>query len=291
MKKLMRITLAAFPRGAGLGLGIVIAGLCAARQPEQPSSPPTPPTSPTSPVAVPSPATTTAPASPPAAAVTEVFPSVRIDRQKKLVEFDGEVPIDVSSKETPITYLEVMVCTRDTKEHEALVMSVARAAHVHAALLLVGLEPGAPGSWSFEPVARRMTDTPPKGPRLDVTVVTRNADGVERESRLSDWAVNQKDGRTLTSTIGAPEEGAWVFAGSREKMIEGKNVYKADADGTLIGLCTFGSETIAWSGVLSPESMVQAPEWIADTKSVPPAGTKVVIRVRAVEAAEKPATP
>lgn len=216
------------------------------------------------------------------AGLVTLFPGVRVDREKRLIEIDGEIPIDVNSKETPITYLEVMVCTRDSKEHESLVMTRAKAAHVHAALLLLGLEPGKPGAWGIDAKTRRITDTSPTGPALDVVVATLDAAGVKTETRLSDWAVNQKDGRSLTSTAGDVARGLWVFAGSREKMIEGQNVYKADADGTLIGLCTFGTETIAWRGVLSPESMVQEPEWIADKAKVPPAGTKVVVRVRVV---------
>lgn len=228
----------------------------------------------------------TAPTEP--AGMTELFPSVRIDRTARVVEIDGEVPIDVKSTQTPITFLEVMVCTRDTKEHESLVMTPAKAAHVHAALLLLGLEPGAPGSWTFDARARRMSDTPPKGPRLDVRVVETTPSGDRVESRLSDWAVSMTDGRTLTSTLDAPDQGAWVFAGSREKMIEGRPVYKADADGTLVGLCTFGSETVAWRGVVSPEESVQKAEWIADKERVPPAGTRVVIRILAVASPENP---
>jgi hypothetical protein len=49
----------------------------------------------------------------------------------------------------------------------------------------------------------------------------------------------------------------------------------------VIGLTTFGSEMIAWRQVLSPESSISPPTWIADVKTVPKAGTAVVVRVRA----------
>ncbi len=218
-----------------------------------------------------------------AGGMIELFPGVRVDREKRVVELDGEVPIDVTSKETPITFLEVMVCTRDTKEHESLVMMNAKAAHLHAALLFIGLEAGKPGSWTFDPKTRRMSDTAPEGPRLDVTVRVAGEEDAGAPRRLSDWIVNMSDGRTLTSTLGQPEAGLWVFAGSREKTIEGSRVYKADADGTAIGLCTFGSETVAWRGVLSPEESVQQAEWIADRKRVPAAGTKVIVRLQAID--------
>ena len=53
--------------------------------------------------------------------------------------------------------------------------------------------------------------------------------------------------------------------------------------GTIIGLTTFGSEVIAWSRVISPDSGVQAPEWIADFSKTPPANTRVRVRIRKAE--------
>ena len=80
-----------------------------------------------------------------------------------------------------------------------------------------------------------------------------------------------------------PREGTeprWVFAGSVIATRQGREVYDADGAGTLIGLCTFGSEVIAWHDTFSPEAAVDEPVWIADPKKVPAPGTAVVVRIR-----------
>ncbi len=200
----------------------------------------------------------------------EVFPHVRFDAAKKLVEFDGEVPIDCHNPKSPRVYLEVTVCTRDSKEHESLVVTDAKPSHVHAALLLAGLEPGTPGRWAIE--NGQTKKTPASGAAVQVTIAWRDTSGNERTARATEWAV---------STSGARLNGTFVFAGSRIVPWQGREYYDADGAGTLIGLTTFGSETIACSELFSPESAVQEPEWIADAQRVPPMGTRVVVRLSA----------
>jgi hypothetical protein len=60
------------------------------------------------------------------------------------------------------------------------------------------------------------------------------------------------------------------------------NVYNADESGSLIGLCTFGSETIGLSEVVSPDSGVDVPRFVAKNDAVPPATTHVRVRVQPV---------
>ena len=71
----------------------------------------------------------------------------------------------------------------------------------------------------------------------------------------------------------------WVFAGSRMREFRGREVYDADGTGQLIGLHTFGSETIAWTRVESPEASVQEPLWLANNDVVPEIGAPVTVRV------------
>ncbi len=79
--------------------------------------------------------------------------------------------------------------------------------------------------------------------------------------------------------------GGWVFAGSRfvkrrdPETGVAREVYDADGAGQIIGLTTFGSETIAWRQILSPESSITAPLWLARRERVPIAGTPVVVRI------------
>jgi hypothetical protein len=262
-----------WPLPAVLG-SLLLAGACAPRSAVQPSGTPEPPGA-----GPPVETAKAAPAQPgpgdieggPVSGGKEAFPHVRVDRVARVVEVDGIVPIDAHDAETPDVYLEVLVCTRDSKEHESLVMTDARPSQVHAALLLLGLEPGRPGSVAFDGATLRRTA--PTGDAVAVTIAYRDARGREVEAPASDWVVNKATGAGLGGA-------AWVFSGSRFVVRNGKEWYDADGAGTLVGLATFGGETIARVEVQSPESAVDEPEWIADAARVPAFGTPVVVRIR-----------
>lgn len=207
------------------------------------------------------------------------MPYVRIDRGRSTVEFDGFVPVDAHIAEAPNLYLEVLVCTPDVRAHESLVATKASPSHIHAAMLLLGLEPGAPGSWTWD--GTKITTHAPTGPRVEISFVWTDDEGVVHEDVASDWVKSAVTGQTLTATIpeGSPR---WVFAGSKMVARNGREWYAAEAEGTVVGLHTFGSETIAWCGVFSPSAEVQDPEWIADPARVPKVDTRVIVRVRVV---------
>lgn len=204
----------------------------------------------------------------------QIFPHVRFDKDAGVVEIDGEVPIDCHQPGTARVYLEVTVCTRNSKEHETLIVTDAKPSHVHAALLLAGLTPGTPGSW--RPEGTEVVRIPPRGDALVVTIAYRGADGSEIEAPAEDWAVNAETGKHLRDE----GTGAWVFAGSRMVKYEGREFYDADGTGVLMGLTTFGSETVAYTRIFSPEAAVDEPEWIADPSKVPAYGTRAVVRIR-----------
>ncbi len=201
----------------------------------------------------------------------ELFPFVRADIAAKLIEIDGVVPIDCHDPKTPRVYLEVTVCSPDTKEHETLAMTKARPSHVHAALLAAGFMPGSPGTWKWD--GKKLNAIAPTGDALEVSIAYKDAAGKEIEAAATSWIVNPENGARFS-------KGRFIFAGSGMVKRQGREMYDADGSGLLIGLTTFGSETIAWSEVISPEAEVSEPEWIADPKVVPKFGTPVVIRIR-----------
>lgn len=209
-----------------------------------------------------------------------LFPFIRADAAGKIIEFDGIVPINCHDPVTPKVYLELVACTPDTREHEALVMTRAKPSEIHAALLAVGLNPGVPGSWKFE--NKKLIAVPPRGEGLDVFIAYRDASGRVVESPVTDWIVNSETGSPLgpRDPDFAAAKPRWLFAGSVMAMRQGREVYDADGAGTCIGLCTFGSEVIAWRDTISPEAAVDEPVWIADPKKVPALGTAVVVRIK-----------
>ena len=220
---------------------------------------------------------TAPPAKTPSTGLNELFPGVRVNLREKIVEFDGEVPIRLDDARAPRVYLEQVVCIKDTKEHESLVVTSVKPSHVHAALLALDLKPGKPSGYRWE--GEKGFPVPPEGDEVSVELAYVDREGTARTDRVSQWVLNAR-------TRERWPEGSWVFAGSLVKLRQGQEVYDADGSGTLVGLTSFGTEVLAWPNVFSPDSQVQEPEWIADVAGVPPMGTRVTVRLRAAAAGE-----
>jgi hypothetical protein len=208
----------------------------------------------------------------PAGAPKQPFPNVRVDVAARTVEFDGTVPIRLDDPRAPRVYLELLACTPDTKEHESLVVTKAKPSHIHAALLMIGLTPGKPATWTWE--GAKATKHPPEGDKVTVEFLWKDAAGNPHTANPSKWIKNATTGAAWPA-------GPFVFAGSVMKQRAGGETYEADGSGTLIGLASFGTEVVAWTGVISPDSQVDEPEWIAAAgdEGVPPMNTAVTVRL------------
>lgn len=215
----------------------------------------------------------------------ELFPHVFVDLELGFVEVAGIVPIVTDPPEgdpPPEVLLELVVTGfAGGRDHESLVSTRARASHVHAALLLLGLDPGKPGTWdeSYDKSAERWisTPTPPEGPA--VSVEFRWADpetGDERTAEPREWIRNVR-------TNEAFPEGAWRFAGSLFVVRQGRERYDADFTGTIIGLCQFGSEVLGFERPFHHDQAYETPIWFARNEAVPPFGTDVRVRLVPIE--------
>lgn len=221
-------------------------------------------------------------ASAPDPAPARLSPFVTLDPAARTVTLVAEVsPLVDPSGEGRAYYLETLVCTRSTKEHESLLVTDGRASTVHAALLALGLEPGSPARWNYEPDGD-VTITPATGPALDVRFVLHPADP-DRRRELSPfaWVVDRETGRPFAE--GPAADGVFVFAGSNERTARGHPFYEADAAGTLLGLADFGSEAVAWSIPISHEEAAGDLEWIANETAMPEPGTTVHVVFRPAE--------
>ncbi len=205
----------------------------------------------------------------------ELFPHVFVDPEARVVELAGKVPIVTNDPEAPVVYLELIACIPDTKEHEVIVVTPARPRDVHAALLLIGLEPGSPGRFEWEGEA--LIGVPPEGDEVTIELIFENEQGERVSAPAWSFVKNLETGETL------PERN-WVFAGSRlvDRAAVGgrREFYDADGTGVLIGLTTFGSEVLAWPDVISPDTAIEEPVWIADPERTPPFDTPVTIRIK-----------
>lgn len=190
---------------------------------------------------------------------------VFIDKAKKQVVLVGQV----CQRDVP---LEMFACLSQTKEHEAIVAIPTKAMVVHAALLAVGAEPGAPAH--FHPKF-----TPARGQEVGIELVWRDAQGEIKRARAQDWVRNENTGKAL--------ENAWVFAGSGfwTDPETGQEHYRAEG-GDLICVSNFSSATLDLD--IQSSATNDALMFEAFTERIPPRGTPVtlILTPKAKEAAK-----
>ena len=215
------------------------------------------------------PACTTAPPPEPFE-FTALAPGLRTDLAARVVEFDGTVAVDTKNPDTPDVFLELIACTPDTREHESLVVSPVQPSLIHAALLAINLEPGQPGR--IIGTSTGVIREPARGDAVTVELRWEDQRGRAQSAAPEAW-IRMETGEDTP-------ELDWVFAGSRIVTRRGFDLYDADGAGTVIGLTTFGSEVIAPTTTLSPDSGTDTPVFLADNDAMPTRGTPVTVRIR-----------
>ncbi|MDG2031705.1 MAG: YdjY domain-containing protein [Phycisphaerales bacterium] len=196
----------------------------------------------------------------------ELPSGIVVDREAREVVVPAFVSIDVG-------WLEQVVCVRNTRDHEAILVVDVLPSQVHAALVLLGLDSGTPGYWRFEEmegeIRPRVSRMQPEGDQVRVTVRRVSGDRTSDEP-ISSWIVNAEDAGDFT-------EQPWVFGGSTFVRFtpDGPERYSADQSGSLVGLVTFGDEVLGLRGVRSDQVDVDAALWGVRTNVVPGPGTRV----------------
>lgn len=219
----------------------------------------------------------------------DAFPGVIVDYDARSIELAGFVPIDAHSEETPDVGVELVAEAGGVRDHEALVRIDAEARHVHAALLMLGLEPGSAGA-----ILHDGSRLDPTGPELAVTVrYEREAERIE-ESPV-EWVHDPETGRRLIDL-----KPRFYFGGSDEREFNGSVYYMAAAEGAVVGLSTFGSgdaedvvgvETIGMVPVFNPDTASGDPIWLADAERIPTFGTRVTLVLTPIEPGDAPQKP
>ena len=187
-----------------------------------------------------------------------------VNREDKQVIMVGQV----SQRNAP---LEMFVCQKNTKEHESVLSVDTTAAAIHAALLLIGAEPGHPVQ--YQPEYKVATGTP-----IAIDVIWKDADGKIQKAKAQEWIKNVKTGKAMAHD--------WVFAGSGfwENKETGQRMYLAE-QGDFICVSNF------------PTAMLDLPIKSSDKESallfqaweehVPPLGTPVTIVLKPILDKEK----
>jgi hypothetical protein len=184
---------------------------------------------------------------------------VWLDAKRGVVLVDGQVSLRRGM-------LEMFACTRNTKEHEAVVSANTQAFLVHAALLRLGAEPGHPAQ--FVPDFK-----PPEGTEIDVSVEWLDPQGKLQTAKAQEWVRDMKTGKAMTYP--------WVFAGSRFWTDEetGKQYYQAEG-GDFICVSNFG--TAALDIPVESSQSNESLEFEALTEHIPPLGTPVRLVLKPV---------
>lgn len=208
------------------------------------------------------------------------LPGLEVNFQERCVDLEGSICLDEG-------YLELVACTKGSKEHESVVAIEARPMHIHAALLLLGADPGNPAM--RKPIDEQKTRwivLPPKGDPVDVYLVVKNKEGKRVEHPIGDFIT--RSGKGAESALDAGEEGAgedrafprtFVFAGSRlHGDGPGPRKYLSDLSGNVISISSFGDEVLCLPGLHSQAngSLV----WRVDATELPAVGSKVILRLR-----------
>jgi len=225
-----------------------------------------------------------------AAATQPSFDHIKIDREASVIDVEAEVTLREGD------WLELLICSPDTKEHESILVTEARPSELHVALLLIGIEAGKPLTWKKvgeDELGRgEFEAVPPTGGRVRVSLVTKGEDGEEREVPAGDWVADQKtvamhySGWRRVRLIGAygpygkpggPSE--YLFTGSRIVEWDGDRYYAANAAGTVVSLVHFGDDVIAPPDSIAAEGGGNT-FYSPYTPRIPAEGEKVIVRFR-----------
>ncbi len=201
------------------------------------------------------------------------LPGVKIDLAERCVDVDSEVCLRDGM-------LELIACTKDSKEHESIVMVLAKPSHIHTALLLLGAKAGNPAMRkAIDQEGTRFIDLPPRGGPIDVFLVVSDSNGKETERPISDFIMpSERFGEEEGEEAKFPTH-TFLFAGSfLHGQGEGPRTYVCDQTGNVISIATFGDELLCLPDIHSNENGALA--WQVDGENLPAVGSRVTLRLR-----------
>ncbi len=204
------------------------------------------------------------------------FPGVAINLQERCVDVESSVCLHRGA-------LELVACTKGTKEHESIVAVEAKPMHIHAALLLLGANPGSPARrQQLGDQAGRWIDFPPSGGPVDVFLVLKDKDGKLVEHPISDFIARSSkrsdDSAAVDQEAKFPTH-TFLFAGSvLYGDGPGPRRYLSDESGNVISLSTFGDELLCLPAIHSQNN--EALMWQVNATNLPAVGSNVTLRLR-----------
>ena len=204
------------------------------------------------------------------------LPGLTINFQERCVDIESSVCLKEGT-------LELIACTKGTKEHESIVAIEAKPMHVHAALLLLGATPGNPAMRKpIDEQGTRWIDMPPKGDPVAVYLVFKNKEGKMVEHPIGKFIApseNAPGDQQPAANRDVKFSGTFLFAGSLLRSSgTGPRSYMSDLSGNVISVVTFGDELLCLPDVYGSDD--GSLMWQVDATNLPAVGSKVTLRLR-----------
>lgn len=212
------------------------------------------------------------------------LPGIEIHPKSGIVDVEAQVALTDG-------LLELVACTKGTKEHEAIIRINALPIHVHTALLLIGARNGNPAM--RKPINEEQTrwmHYPPSGQAIKVSLVIEDAAGEDVERPINDF-IRRTEGDSYMPSMGfeAEESGeestsfpdVFLFTGSH--LIDGRDgnkQYLADQSGHVITISTFGDELLGLADLQSRDNGELV--WEVDPTHLPPLDSNIKLRLRPI---------
>jgi biopolymer transport protein ExbD len=208
------------------------------------------------------------PASSPEVTVIKTLPGIVVDLKAKEVRLEGIVCLQKGA-------LELLICSKGTREHESIVVVQAKPSHVTFALSLLGLGHGQPGyrteSGAF---------SPPAGAAVDILVrfSRQAADGKAETVEVPAWKLLRPSGSQ--SDLEQPLQ--WVYVGLAGK----EDLVASDREGTVVCLSNFAEAVldVPFASTSANADLL----YEANPRIVPAVGTPVEVVLRPTGQAIEP---
>ena len=202
------------------------------------------------------------------------LPGVKINLDEWSVDVDAEVCLHDG-------LLELILCADNTKEHESIFSTKARALHIHTALLLMGSKPGTPAMKKIQIKGEdQWISVEPSGDDIVLSVVLQSKDGSDKEYPINKFvssAASENKEQDSGEMKKFPDK--FIFSGSHLiATVNGKKKYLCEDSGNVISVSTFGDEMLCLSEVTGHDNNKLG--WKVNPRLLPKVGDQVIIRLK-----------
>ena len=204
------------------------------------------------------------------------LPGIKLNLKERCVDVNATICLHEG-------LLELVACTKGSKEHESILSIAARPMHIHTAMLLMGARPGTPAMRKAQDGApNRWVPVEPAGDPVHVSLVFPDSKGKPQEYPIQKFispAQPDEISGIPTKKKLVTFSASFLFAGSH--LVEngaGPRKYVCEQSGNVISISTFGDELLCLPGIHGHQNDGLA--WQVNSKGLPGIGEQVILRLR-----------